>query len=716
MTNQNKIYLELFFISFLSLFIELFVIRFLSCDIRLFSIFKTLPLITCFLGLGLGFAYQKHDMFKFSVLALFIFIVSVVLLDSIGVGLCGFPSSVNCQWQNLSISFQSFYYYLFIMPILLTGPLLLCFCLGTRLGYLFNQLPSLQAYSVDLIGAIVGSVIFSILSYSKIPMPGLLLIPVIILLKYSTLNNIKSKLSFLNLILMLATFACLYIPIKPTFVLLDLIEEKCDFKTYWSPLQRVDIAILKDKNNNCQAIELGVNRGFYQLYSNDSNLIPNGLSTIPKSKFEQKLLDRFVQYRLAYKLIPHQKLDNVLIVGAGLGQNVLTALECGAKHIDAVEIDPVILDLGKKYNPWYKNKNVNLINDDARHFINTTKQKYDLILYGFLDSQAVAGQGSSVRLDCYVYTKESIEAAKNLLRKDGFMFLDFVNIKPWIQERLISTMYQALKNNFLILIADPKHSKMQDICFIYNSDINVNKVNLPDCYKLIQPKMANFSNSVLTDDYPFLYVQPGVIDWYYLIILGEVLLFSFIATFNVIKDRPKSIYMQLFFLGAGFLLLELTTIARLTLVFGTTWLTSSMVINGILVMVYLANILVIRFKDFVEKNQNLIYLLLGFSLFATKFIDIEPFLKLFDNYYVSSFLLLVILIAPVLFAGLIFPIALTKCDSNAKAFTYNLLGAMLGGILEYLSYFWGNNGLVTISLILYLISFLFYYQYARPKK
>ena len=40
--------------------------------------------------------------------------------------------------------------------------------------------------------------------------------------------------------------------------------------------------------------------------------------------------------------------ENVLILGAGSGTDVAAALKHGAKHVDAVEIDPVILRLGKR--------------------------------------------------------------------------------------------------------------------------------------------------------------------------------------------------------------------------------------------------------------------------------------------------------------------------------------------------------------------------------
>src|SRR5204862_2160668 len=66
--------------------------------------------------------------------------------------------------------------------------------------------------------------------------------------------------------------------------------------------------------------------------------------------------------------------DDVLILGAGTGTDVAAALRHGAKHVDAVEIDPIILRLGAERHPDhpYADPRVRLVNDDARHFLATT--------------------------------------------------------------------------------------------------------------------------------------------------------------------------------------------------------------------------------------------------------------------------------------------------------------------------------------------------------
>src|SRR5258705_2155374 len=81
--------------------------------------------------------------------------------------------------------------------------------------------------------------------------------------------------------------------------------------------------------------------------------------------------------------------ENVLIIGAGSGNDVSRALQWGAKHVDAVEIDPVIKHLGERDHPNkpYDDPRVTVHLDDGRHFLRTAPDRhYDLVVYALVDS------------------------------------------------------------------------------------------------------------------------------------------------------------------------------------------------------------------------------------------------------------------------------------------------------------------------------------------
>lgn len=76
---------ELFFLSFASLFFELLVIRWMSGDISAFSVFKTFPLVTCYVGLGVGCALGTNKHFKLFPIALVLTAILLKVPDMLGV-------------------------------------------------------------------------------------------------------------------------------------------------------------------------------------------------------------------------------------------------------------------------------------------------------------------------------------------------------------------------------------------------------------------------------------------------------------------------------------------------------------------------------------------------------------------------------------------------------------------------------------------------------
>ena len=119
-------------------------------------------------------------------------------------------------------------------------------------------------------------------------------------------------------------------------------------------------------------------------------------------------------YSQPYLDAPGNPLNDVLIIGAGTGDDVANALLKGAKHIDAVEIDPELYQLGKRLNPDhpYQNPRVTVHINDGRAFLEQTHTKYDMILFALPDSLTLVAGQSSLRLESYLFTLQAVEAAK----------------------------------------------------------------------------------------------------------------------------------------------------------------------------------------------------------------------------------------------------------------------------------------------------------------
>jgi len=126
--------------------------------------------------------------------------------------------------------------------------------------------------------------------------------------------------------------------------------------------------------------------------------------------------------------LPYHLLDNpkVLIVGAGGGGEVLTALYHEAPLINAVELNPQIVNLVKdEYaefsNQIYSHPSVKVFVKEGRGFIQSTRDEYDLIQLALLDSFGASSAGAYALSESYLYTKEAIGEYIKHLSSEGIL-------------------------------------------------------------------------------------------------------------------------------------------------------------------------------------------------------------------------------------------------------------------------------------------------------
>lgn len=711
--------IELFILSAVSLFIELLVIRWMSADIRAFTVFRTFPLITCFVGLGVGFSLNRSNSYRLLPISIFLFAITMKVADLLGLGLWSFPSISVFQWQNLTglTDANSSYVLVFLLAIIIVLgiPFGMCVSIASRMGVLFNELEPLPAYCYNILGSLAGGIILSLLSNTKMAPWQLLMVAlaVIIVMQWR-----QSKLSAITgVVLVLITGAAFtYLPNFPAKPLIPGLYEyhASEKQTLWSPYQRIDLTIFRLKgdssiaekavegagtNTNADAsqfvgLELSANRAFYQYFFN-----LNAKSPLASQDLWLSLRSDF---GLPFKL---NKPKSALIVGSGTGQNVSSAIEAGLTDIDAVEIDPVIIEIGKKYNPDYLSRSVNTICDDARHFFSKCQRKYDVVNFSAIDSHTIAGLGSSVRIDAYVYTKESIQQALQLLNEDGVLLVSFTNVAPWTESRLYKTIQAAAGYDPILL-----QGHMNECIFVVGPQVKDGTLQIPTDFKRTK-KEYPANTRVLTDDWPYLYVQPDLIDYPYLLVVGEILLLSLYAGRRLLFGTPDKHSWQLFFLGGAFMLLELHSISFLALLYGSTWITSAVVINIILLMILIATIATKNIGSVVDAKIKLVYGILFASIFASYLIShVGMASALSAGGQLGQFLQFTFLtfmtILPMGIAAVVFASGLRTSTNTSRALAYNLFGAMVGGLLEYVSTYVGIRNLLLVAAGLYLCSML----------
>ncbi len=104
--------------------------------------------------------------------------------------------------------------------------------------------------------------------------------------------------------------------------------------------------------------------------------------------------------------------SKVLVVGAGGGRDILSALAFGQRSVLGVEINENILEMlnrvfGDFSGHLDRRPNVRFVNDEARSYVARTKDRFDIIQLSLIDTWAATGAGAFVLTENSLYTVEA---------------------------------------------------------------------------------------------------------------------------------------------------------------------------------------------------------------------------------------------------------------------------------------------------------------------
>lgn len=641
---QPRVAFMLFLASFLALYFELLVIRYISTEFEVFGSLKNLPLIACFFGIGVGMLRTGRlpwlrRALAFTAAALFLL---ARFRD------CLPRPSLGWQYQVQGPLSRGWSLAVYVAFVLLVLWLIVAFfaALGDRVGDYLKVAPPLPGYGVNLAGSLAGMLAFTLVAFLRTP-PVVWLAVGFLLLMPLLWKNWAQMAILVTVLLATGT--------PPPH-------------TYWSPYHRIDVQpVTLPGSTRPAAYSLRYNHLWYQTMV---NLSPPFMREHPEAEPNRSVRD---YYEFPYRLVPQP--GDVLVVGAGTGNDVAAALRHGAKHVDAVEIDPVILALGRRYHPEqpYSSPRVSAYVDDARAFFQRTKRRYDLIVFGFLDSSTLLTGFSSIRLDNYVYTRESFQSARRLLKPDGSLVLAFAVTRSFAADRLFLTLTQAFDG--IEPRALPTRTNVQGMVYVEGAARDrMGLLDLPEATAdLRRPSQKALP---ATDNWPFLYLETSSVPLSLQLVLASFLLTAWLWQRSHLRGQYNRRAAEFFLLGAGFLLLETNAVTRLALLYGSTWVVNAAVISSFLFMALAANALMERIRVSVPwcYAALLLLVLLGAVL---------PSFGWSASLMTRMVLLTTLWTAlPVFFSGLIFSSALREVSSPATALALNLLGAVLGGVLE----------------------------------
>src|SRR5206468_3972850 len=203
--------------------------------------------------------------------------------------------------------------------------------------------------------------------------------------------------------------------------------------------------------------------------------------------------------------------------------------------------------------------------------------------------------------------------------------------------------------------------------------------------------------------WPFLYlVHRGIPGLYLAVMVGMALLVCGGIVLLQRAAQPGSAGLKLAFLvmGVAFLLLETKSVVQFSLLFGNTWLNNSLVFLAVLVMVLAANWAALPMKP---ARLPIAYALLLGSCLLSLAIPLSALLALapFARFVAAS----LVTFSPIFFANLVFSLSFRDSTVPDVLFGWNLMGATLGGVVEYASMAVGYRGLAWIVAIAYAAVF-----------
>lgn len=697
--HSRSDYWSIFLISVLGLYLELLLIRWIATEIRIFAYLQNTVLVVCFLGLGMGcFTCRQPVRLRNSLICILI-ITACLAIPGTRRLLASISSMLSVMndfliWTPTHVEHSLSRILMVVCGLVLTFFLMVLLWetfvpIGRQLGRLMaDAAHPIRAYSVNVVGSLVGTWLFVVLSVFEQP-------PFVWFIVFAVAGvafaGSEKKERLWNGSLAAAIIALAWIAGQD--------GQTRDLR--WSPYQK--LAMFEATEQFLGDLMINVNNSGYQAMIDLSDR-----STAADPDRFEPMMRGFSQYDLPSRLHPDP--EQVLVVGAGSGNDVAGVLRNNPDaQITAVEIDPVIISMGQRYHPErpYDSDHVDVVIDDARSYFARSQEQFDLICFGLLDSHTTSAM-TNARLDHFVYTIESLESARSLLKDDGVMVLSFGVDEPYIADRMAGGLQQVFGEEPIVFSVPPSNYGWGGVVFVAGNqrvvqnqlEQNPRLAQLIKQWQTADPVDLTGATRVATDDWPYIYLETNRIPSLYFL-LGGLLLTLFVRgcrrlDIGLLIPSWQRREWHFFFLGAAFMLLEVQGISKACVVLGSTWWVNAAVISGVLCMVLLANAIAVWLP---AVSARAVYALL-FSACA--------FLYVFDlsnlagiAYPLRAALVAGLTTLPLLFSGVLFAQSYAAASRKDLAFGANLFGALVGALLQTMAFVTGIQSLIFFVVALY---------------
>ena len=655
--------LRLFLTSGTLLFVELLLIRWIPANVVYVGFFNNFLLLASFLGIGIGILLGRRVATSAAVwfaplafaLVLFVSLAQVNVKNELGD--LWFATR---EGRQLDINF-------FVLPALMLLTTAAMAILALPLGPLLRAMPPLRAYAFDISGSMAGIALFAVVSLAGLP-PSVWFTIAGVLVAVLTFGAAgRGARAIATAALVSSVALCWTI-------------ETIGGDTY-SPYYRLDVV------HTPRTDVIFVNGVSFQAMF---------AANEPKEAY----------YDQVYRWFPGRTFNKALIIGAGSGTDLSVALAHGVKAVDAVEIDPGIQAIGRTQHPDhpYADPRVSVTIADGRAFMRNSNERYDLILFAVTDSLTLVSSTSNLRLESFLFTEESFATARDHLTPDGIFVMYNYYREPWLVQRY-ANMVEDVFGSPPITRTYPTGDFGAAV--IANGPLVRALAGGRPPGVTIEPVDLASAPRPATDDWPFPYLRDPGIALHYVLGLAIMIALAAVGVGGTLRfiglplNSFGARFAHFFLLGVAFLLLETRSIVTFSLLFGTTWYVNALVFFAILGSVLAAVAVNSRLRS---RDPRLLYaglatsLLVAYLLPPSSLLIEQPALR----YAIGS----LIAFAPVFFANLVFTFSFRESEAADLAFGANLVGAMVGGVLEWSALVTGYQALLLVVAAVYLLAWL----------
>jgi hypothetical protein len=426
---------------------------------------------------------------------------------------------------------------------------------------------------------------------------------------------------------------------------------------------------------------------------------------------------------------------DVFVVGAGGGRDVLSAIAFGQPRVTAVEMNKAIIEavnarFGEVTGHLDRRPGVRFVNDEARSYLSRSDSRFDVIQISLIDTWAATAAGAFVLSENTLYTADGWQLFYSRLKDDGILSVSrwYDHQNPVEVYKLTALAADALRRvgvreprRHLILVATPpggtdpagrssvatillRRSPYSDaeiatirgvsgrmgfeVALTPDSSPDATFAELAGAGRTSEI-VSRFGSQLAppTDDRPFFFKIDSVL-LNGLLRFVTVLSLAFIVVPIAIKDRrairhdalPSLAFAAI---GVAFMLIEISLMQRLTLLLGHPTFSLSVVLGGLLISSGAGSLS--------TRNINAASSDAGIATRLASLIGVLGIVGIITPRVIAWFhgaatpvrvaVALALVLAPGVFMGMVFPIAMKVAEAKRPHLT---------------AWLWGINGAASI--------------------